>query len=286
MTNRELLRFLGLAFLFGFGASWPGIAGGLEGAGRPWLGLAMWTPAIAALTCCRSSRASAWAMLKRSGWRTLGYALLAGWSIYALQLVLLAVTGTGVWNSAGFELDPSGARILAIHAGNPVLGAGPQSLPFFALNLTLSLVVSSVLTGCLFAVGEELGWRAVLQPELARRFGWLRGTLLVSVLWAYWHLPVNLAGYNDAAHPVANALFLFPLGVVGASFALAWVTQRSASVWPAAVAHGAGNALAAKLVLTPSSWEAEQATRGVSALLVAAFFGWLLWRREKQQSAP
>ena len=159
-----------------------------------------------------------------------------------------------------------------------MLGSGPQGIPFFVLNLLLSLTVSSVLTGVLFAVGEEIGWRAVLQPELARRFGWIRGTLLVAVLWAYWHLPVNLAGYNDPLHPVANALFLFPLGVLGASFVLAWVTQRSGSVWPAAVAHGAGNALAAKLVLTPSSWEVEQLTRGVSALIVAAFFGWLVWR--------
>lgn len=207
---------------------------------------------------------------------------------YGLQLALLAVTGTGAWNSAAYEPDAAGTGIAAIHAGSPVLGAGPQGIPFFVLNLLLSLTVSSVLTGVLFAVGEEIGWRAVLQPELSRRFGPLKGTLLVAALWAYWHLPVNLAGYNDPAHPVANALLLFPLGILGVSFMLAWITQRSGSVWPAAVAHGAGNALAAKLVLTPSSWEVEQVTRGVAALVVAALFAWLAWRdhRRGQAQAP
>ncbi|UYX54759.1 CPBP family intramembrane metalloprotease [Bacillus thuringiensis] len=36
---------------------------------------------------------------------------------------------------------------------------------------------------------EEIGWRGFALPRLQSKFGPLKGTLLLSVLWAFWHLP-------------------------------------------------------------------------------------------------
>ncbi len=75
----------------------------------------------------------------------------------------------------------------------------------------------------------------------------------VAVIWAAWHLPINLAGYNDAVHSVANALILFPLFAFGLSINFAWLAQRNQSIWGAALAHGANNTIAAGMLLKPQS---------------------------------
>ncbi|GAA1714266.1 hypothetical protein GCM10009745_73170 [Kribbella yunnanensis] len=45
-----------------------------------------------------------------------------------------------------------------------------------------------VLTMLVGAAGEELGWRAYLQPYLQTRFSVLRSSLVVGVLWGLWHI--------------------------------------------------------------------------------------------------
>src|SRR5262249_40067248 len=105
--------------------------------------------------------------------------------------------------------------------------------------------------------------------------------------WAYWHLPVNLSGYNDATHPVWTAFVLFPFGVTCMALALGWLVRRTGSVWPAALAHGAHNTLAGGLGLAPRDWWADTAANGVAAAVLGICFGVLLRRAKKMSiSAP
>lgn len=55
-----------------------------------------------------------------------------------------------------------------------------ESLPFPFWALVLTMIVG--------AAGEELGWRAYLQPYLRTRFSVLRSSLIVGVLWGFWHI--------------------------------------------------------------------------------------------------
>lgn len=55
-----------------------------------------------------------------------------------------------------------------------------ESLPFPFGVLVLTMIVG--------AAGEELGWRAYLQPYLQTRFSVLRSALIVGVLWGFWHI--------------------------------------------------------------------------------------------------
>jgi membrane protease YdiL (CAAX protease family) len=41
-----------------------------------------------------------------------------------------------------------------------------------------------------YGFGEEIGWRGVLLPRLQGRFNALTSTVIVSVVWAGWHLPL------------------------------------------------------------------------------------------------
>ena len=147
-------------------------------------------------------------------------------------------------------------------------------------------MLGSIVVGVAGGLGEELGWRAVLQPEATRRLGVLGGTLAVGLFWAFWHLPVNLAGYNDDVHPLLTTLVLFPVGVTAAALALAWLVRRTGSVWPAALAHGAYNTAAGGLVLEARGWTGDNLANLVAAAAVGLVFGALLWRQAPRAGAP
>lgn len=282
-STGAVARFILVAYGLGFAAQLAAIRAGLSHGGGGWLLLTMWAPAVAAVTTSAAARRRAWAAVRRPGWRWLAPAFLLGALPALLRAGMLAVTGAGAWDAEHFELAPDGGSIAAIHHLGVVLGGGHQPFALFALNLALSVALGSVASALLGGVGEELGWRAVLQPALEGRWGSWKGTIAVGLIWAYWHLPVNLLGYNDAVHPVLNALVLFPLAVVAMSFVLAWLTRRSGSVWPAALAHGANNTLGAAFLLKPGGWSAESATEILAAVAVAA---WFIWRAARPPRPP
>lgn len=270
-----LVRFFAITFLLGIATQLVALHLGLHGPGSAFLLLTMWTPAIAALSASRETRALAIAALKKLRWRWLGLGLLVGLAPGILKALLLALSGAGHWDRAHFELALGGHSIKGIHHLAVVLGSGPQSFPYFALNLFLSLTLGSVILAFLGGVGEELGWRVILQPALEQRCGRLLGTCFVGLIWAYWHLPVNLSGYNDPKHPIWTALLFFPLGLIGLSFSLAWLTTRSRSVWPAALAHGANNTIGSAFLIVTPVWSANTAAELLSLLLVGGFCAWL-----------
>ncbi len=205
-------------------------------------------------------------------------ALLIGWSFSITQQLLVWAGRLGSWNGDYFHLSGNGRSIESVHHVAMVLGVGHQSFGLFALNLLLSVTLGSLITMLIGGVGEEAGWRGFLQPELERRFGPFHGTVLVGVIWGYWHLPVNLAGYNDARHPILQAAIIFQIATIAMSFAFAWLVRRTGSIWPAALAHGANNVLQSGLLMVPKGWWGDQLTAIVAAVVCGAIFCWLLVR--------
>ena len=93
----------------------------------------------------------------------------AGWQWYAFILLgipALALMGMGLLPGA-----------LASFQGFP---------PNFAIVYIITFVLIFFGGGPL---GEEPGWRGFALPRLQTRYGALRGTLLLGVLWTFWHLP-------------------------------------------------------------------------------------------------
>lgn len=213
------------------------VIGDLESPGaRPWMIAVMFMPALWTLGWLRLNR-ERWA---RIAWRPGKLAILAASPLIPAALALLVivfVTGLG-WG--GSEMLRLGAPEFL--SGPWMLGLGEQTWPVFLLNFFLTAVLFALITG-MVTIGEEFGWRGLLQGEFIKHFGRLRGVILLGAFWAFWHLPALLSGYNYPEHPVLGALVLFPIELISWSIVFAWLTLRARSFWPAVLAHGSVNAL-------------------------------------------
>ncbi|MVM33746.1 CPBP family intramembrane metalloprotease [Spirosoma sp. HMF4905] len=81
---------------------------------------------------------------------------------------------------------------------------GPVDTHAFAVipNLLLASLVAGPL-------GEELGWRGLLLPELQTKFSALKSSLLIGISWYGWHLPLFFAPFGTLVS--GQPLRLIPL---------------------------------------------------------------------------
>ncbi len=132
---------------------------------------------------------------------------------------------------------------------NPMLKKLPSNLRImFPLVITVQVILTIVLGSLfnmIFTMGEELAWRGFLYPEFRKKFSGITAALLSGTIWGIWHAPVIAMGHNYSygylGYPwtgvAAMTLFCIFFGIF-----LSWLTERTESIWPAAIAHGTLNA--------------------------------------------
>jgi uncharacterized protein len=172
----------------------------------------MWSPAASALLTQLVFRGN----IRDLGWG-LGQKKYLVWGLAIPLLYACAIYGIA-WTTglAGFRL--------------PALG--------YLLFLPIGLVAA-----CLAALGEEIGWRGLLVPELSKRTTFSKTVLLTWFVWSIWHYPaIILADYNSQA-PRWFDLSTLTISVLGLSCFTTWLRLKSGSLWPVVIWHGAHNLL-------------------------------------------
>ena len=201
---------------------------------------AMWSPALAAFATKalfgESIREMPWGF-GQSKYVWLGYFIPIA---YAVPVYL------GVWfTGLGGFADSSFIRTTAESFGWTNFSPGLTLTLFLLLTATLGLVGKTSR-----ALGEEIGWRGFLVPELSKVVGFTGIALISGAMWAIYHFPVLIFADYNAGTPVWFGLGCFTIGVIAESFIYAWLTLRSGSLWPAALLHGSHN-LWVQSILTP-----------------------------------
>jgi membrane protease YdiL (CAAX protease family) len=172
-------------------------------------------PLIAALVILALTRG-------RSGLAALGRSIIRWrinplWYAFAfLAVPLLMITAVTAFYS--------GAMVPALTAN--------WSLLYTALPLQILGV--ALITG----LAEEPGWRGYAQPTANRNYAPLTAALIVSVIWAFWHLPNILFGQT------VTQTLTHLLATVVNGFVLAWAYNSTSSVLLVMLLHGAQNATA------------------------------------------
>jgi membrane protease YdiL (CAAX protease family) len=140
-----------------------------------------------------------------------------------------------------------------------------------------------LLVGPVFTLGEEIGWRGFLLPRLQSVSSAPRAALVTGFLHATFHLPLILltTTYDSAG----SRLVVAPTVVATITFAgvfYGWLRDRSASIWPVAIAHNTANAAfgfgaAAVVTHSPTALAYTAGESGIATLVVVAGVGiWLL----------
>jgi membrane protease YdiL (CAAX protease family) len=199
----------------------------------------MWSPALATFATKKifgeSVRDLAWRWGDaRYAW--LGYIIPI---LYALPVYLIAwMTGLGAFNWDALQ------KIAA--------NFGWQNFPL-GVTLTLFVVVTAsvgMVAKLGRALGEEIGWRGFLVPELAKVLPFPMVGVVSGLMWAAYHYPVLIFGDYNGGAPRWFALICFTLMVTAGSIVMGWLVLRARSLWPAAILHASHN-LFIQSIFTP-----------------------------------
>lgn len=83
-------------------------------------------------------------------------------------------------------------------------------LPFYTLFLSLpgNLIIGGL---------EEAGWMYVLQPRLDKKYGFVIASVLVGVIWVFWHIPLFFIPGTNHCDGLIN-FWMFNVQVMSLSF--------------------------------------------------------------------
>lgn len=252
-NRTQVVKYLAWTFALAYAVQFIAariINGGNRMAGQLVIAAMMFVPALGVL-------------LSGAGFRDMGWKLQIRRNIKPILIawfapVALTVVGAGLYFLVfPGHFDLSG-QYLAASAGAEIL----QKMEAQGLSNSLYILISAVsavtyapLLNGVFALGEEIGWRGFLYPQLKARFGRRKGWLLGGAIWGAWHWPLiwligyeygaaagNAAGY--AGFPVVGML-LFCVITAGWGILHDWLYEKSGIIWVPAILHGAINATAA-----------------------------------------
>ncbi|MFI0433307.1 MAG: lysostaphin resistance A-like protein [Candidatus Nanopelagicales bacterium] len=220
-------------------------------------------------------------------------------AIYFGVLAVVYAIGLAVLGGAGFNaavpilmVAPTVGALAARFLGPGIIWWGRPSWWILAGLLPVAVVVAGLLLGsaagwivfagglggaalyglsntavaCITAAGEEIGWRGFLWPLLRSRMTFLVASGVIGLIWLAFHLPIVLLGeYGSLA-----GLPAFTVAIIGFVLFVGVLTDRSRSVWPSVLAHGAWNGV---IALNYPTSVGEAAFTGDTALL--GEFGWI-----------
>ena len=203
---------------------------------------------ITGLMYCPALAAFAVKALYKENIRDLGWQWGKGkyqlWSyliplLYSLPVYLLAWSGG--FGHFHYSAHVKIRQMLGLSGGSPAVILAL----YFLLNASFGMV-AKVSRG----LGEEIGWRGFLVPELYKVTGFTGTSVISGLMWAAWHYPMIIFSNYHGSTPLLYSLGCFTVLAVASSFLMAWLRLRSGSLWTGAVFHGSHN-LFIQSIFTP-----------------------------------
>ncbi|RJP48497.1 MAG: CPBP family intramembrane metalloprotease [Anaerolineaceae bacterium] len=146
------------------------------------------------------------------------------------------------------------------------------------------ITIINLLPSMLLSLGEEIGWRGFLVPELTKWLGVRNAAWLSGVIWAAWHFPGILSGeYGAQGTPLAYRLVCFTLMVFASGMVMAWLRMKSGSIIPVAIMHATHNGVIQTFLerITYNTGHTAYFTGefGVALLPILLLMAWVVWKQ-------
>lgn len=286
MNTKKVTLFLLLTFTLTWGIAFGHQAwlGGIDSPTfLPMLLVMMWMPAVSAIIVQRVIYGEPLADigLRLRFNRTLIIAWLLPVPFVLLTLLFGALmpgvtfdTGAGVLIA---QLQTAGAPAEQIAQVQTIAdGLGGAFSAIAIMGLLIPSLLAGATVNALAALGEELGWRGLMQREL-EPLGFWRMNLVIGIVWGLWHAPVIWQGYNYPQNPQWGVLMMTAFAVL-LSPLHGWVRQRSDTIIAPSILHGTVNASGALTVLFLSGGsDLTIGVTGAAGLLALVLLNIGLW---------
>jgi membrane protease YdiL (CAAX protease family) len=278
--QKKISLFIFLTFALSIFSYVPIIrAGTLNVNGGLYVLTMMWSPGLAAiltqLVSVRTLRGLGW----RFGsvrWLRIAYILPI---VYAFPVYAFTwLTGLGVF--------PNASRVTRLAAQYSSSNVTTTVAIFLLFSLTADMVGPLIL-----ALGEEIGWRGLFVPELAKMTSFTKTALISGMVWAAWHMPaIFLADYNSGDTPNLYAAVMFTVMIIASNFAYVWLRLKSGSLWPAVLLHAFHNQFVIGILdkLTGDTGARPYITGefGIGLALASIVVAYVFWRKRWDISLP
>jgi membrane protease YdiL (CAAX protease family) len=101
-----------------------------------------------------------------------------------------------------------------------------------------------------FSNGEEIGWRGYALPRLQARHGALIASLIIGVIWAFWHVPKFLTAGSAQDY----SFWFYLLDTIAKAILFTWVYNNTkSSLLMVTLFHAALNTSAVFLPIIPAA---------------------------------
>jgi membrane protease YdiL (CAAX protease family) len=127
-----------------------------------------------------------------------------------------------------------GIMLYGVASPQEVLSKLPQALINVPVNVLIFVFLGPL--------GEEMGWRGYALPRLQNGQNALSASVVLGVLWAFWHSPLMVSSEWRSDLPIGAFLIAYPLYIIPLAIIFTSVYNHTGgSVLITTVLHGAFN---------------------------------------------
>lgn len=143
--------------------------------------------------------------------------------------------------------------------------------------MVLLFIPSMIIGGGL----EEVGWRGMLLPQLLKKISPLKSTLIVSIIWALWHVPL---WFIPGVPQYGSNFIIFLIDVISLTFLLSTIYIKTQSILMCILFHATENAYFTYMGI--NSWAnsfKSQLTNEVLSLILSMIIFFVFYKLKSKE---
>lgn len=138
-------------------------------------------------------------------------------------------------------------------------------------NIAPVMLVMGFVWPVFAAFGEEIGWRGFALPQMLQKYGALKASVILGIIWGFWHLPTDYIAYSNYGLWFIPVFLLFgPINLTAHAVIMTFLYKKTGGSLFAMICYHFSITLCG--ILTPSFSFSGPADDTVKTMVTVAVF--------------